>query len=97
MAEFFRVEGDSMLPTLRSHDVLLTFLTQNIKKGDVVVVQTYMGLVVKRIQEFHGATVTLRGDNSALDSSICNQPIAVAGIVGKVLWRFRLPFSFARP
>lgn len=86
-----------MLPTLRSHDVLLTFLTQNIKKGDVVVVQTYMGLVVKRIHEFHGATVTLRGDNRALDSSICNQPLAVEGIVGKVLWRFRLPFSFARP
>lgn len=97
MAEFFRVEGDSMLPTLRAHDVLLTFSTQNIKKGDVVVVQTYMGLVVKRIQEFHGATVILGGDNSTLDSSICNQPLAVAGIVGKVLWRFRLPFSFARP
>lgn len=95
MAEFFRVVGKSMLPTLRSHDVLLTFLPQNIKKEDVVVVQTHLGLVVKRIHEFHGETVILRGDNSAIESSICNKPIAVDDIVGKVHWRFRLPLSFA--
>jgi|TARA_B100000768_G_C11249979_1_gene363637 phage repressor protein C with HTH and peptisase S24 domain len=96
MAEFFRVEGKSMLPTLRSHDVLLTFLPQNIKKEDVVVVQTHLGLVVKRIHEFHGETVTLRSDNNVIESSICNTPIAVEDVVAKVHWRFRLPLSFAR-
>jgi phage repressor protein C with HTH and peptisase S24 domain len=85
-----------MLPTLRSHDVLLTFLPQNIKKEDVVVVQTHLGLVVKRIHEFHGETVTLRSDNNVIESSICNTPIAVEDVVAKVHWRFRLPLSFAR-
>jgi phage repressor protein C with HTH and peptisase S24 domain len=96
MAEFFRVEGKSMLPTLRSHDVLLTFLPQNIKKEDVVVVQTHLGLVVKRIHEFHGETVILRSDNNVIESSICDTPIAVEDVVAKVHWRFRLPLSFAR-
>lgn len=95
MAEIFRVQGKSMLPTLRSDDFIFSARARELKRGDLVVAQTQVGLVVKRVDKLSDNYIYLRGDNSNSESFICHQPLETSAVVGKVYFRFRFPLSFA--
>ena len=84
-----------MLPTLRSDDFIFSARAREIKRGDLVVAQTQVGLVVKRVDKLTENYIYLRGDNSNSESFIYHQPLETSAVVGKVYFRFRLPLSFA--
>jgi phage repressor protein C with HTH and peptisase S24 domain len=85
-----------MQPTYSAGDVLLTRRVQAPSVDDIVVVNTDdVGLIVKRIERLGSDSVTLVGDNPRLASSCCERPHSYRSIVGKVICRLKLPFSFA--
>jgi phage repressor protein C with HTH and peptisase S24 domain len=93
MPELFCVAGNSMLPTLRPNDLVIALPAKEIGLGDVVVLATDVGLVIKRIHRIRDSMIYVRGDNRNSDSPICNQPLSSERVQGKVRYGFRLPFS----
>ncbi|MEM7364771.1 MAG: S24 family peptidase [Pseudomonadota bacterium] len=88
MFGWFRVEGDSMLPTLVSGQRLLTIRIPDrlIKPGMLAVVRTHAGDVVKRIAHIDASSVMLTSDNSATTSQFTEQLISINALVGVVVW-----------
>lgn len=83
-----------MQPFLSAGDFVVTRRTQNISVGDVVVVDDErVGNIVKRIVSAAKDEVVLAGDNPRLESSCCEYPHKRSSILGRVVFRFRLPLS----
>lgn len=83
-----------MRPFLSAGDFVVTRRTQNVFIGDVIVVDDErVGKIVKRILLAGEDEVVLEGDNPRLESSCCEYPHKRSNILGRVIFRFRLPFS----
>ena len=83
-----------MLPTLRPQDLVLVLKNSQLAAGDVVVADVApVGLVVKRLRLFQDGQVSLYGDNPDATSSVCDRPISLDSILGRVFLRIRRPLS----
>ena len=83
-----------MLPTLRPQDLVLVLKHLQLVNGDVVVAHVApVGLVVKRLRLSPDGQVSLYGDNPEATSSVCDRPISLESILGRVLLRIRSPLS----
>lgn len=87
----YRVEGDSMLPTLKNGDMVLVKLTENLQIGDIVVAKhPYRTTpIIKRITDFStGGKLFLSGDNpdESSDSRVFGE-IDKNDVLGKVICR----------
>ena len=83
-----------MLPTLRPQDLVLVLKNSQLAAGDVVVADVApVGLVVKRLRWFENGQVSLYGDNPDATSSVCDRPISLDSILGRVFLRIRRPLS----
>ena len=81
------VLSGSMEPELSAGDLIIVKKTENYKQNDIVVFQDEKSLVVHRIIEVDGETITTKGDaNKAAD-----EPISITDVKGKVL--FWIPFA----
>jgi len=94
----FRVEDESMRPTLEPGDYVLVnrwaYRFQSPKRGDLVVVrdpETMERFLVKRVSDAAGPTqVQLAGDNlTASRDSRAFGPVSIDRIVGKVWMRLK--------
>jgi len=98
MMRWMRVRGDSMLPRLADGDLLLVLKWFRwlgpLRAGDCVVFRhAIYGVLVKQVVELQpaAATLTVRGTRPvSLDSQELG-PIALADVVGKVVWVVRKP------
>lgn len=80
----FKVYGNSMFPTLKEGQEVLTFNWSKIKIRDIVVVK---GEKIKRVQKIMGSKVYLVGDNrtESTDSRHFG-PVDISQIIGKVIY-----------
>ena len=80
------VLSGSMEPALSKDDLIIVRKSNNLAVNDIVVFQDGNSLIVHRIIETDGKTVTTKGDaNNASD-----QPVSISDIKGKVV--FSIPF-----
>lgn len=83
-----------MLPTLRPQDLVLVLKNSQLAAGDVVVADVApVGLVVKRLRLSQDGQVSLYGDNPQATSTVCDRPISLDSILGRVFLRIRRPLS----
>jgi phage repressor protein C with HTH and peptisase S24 domain len=83
-----------MLPTLRPRDLVLVLKNSQLAAGDVVVADVApVGLVVKRLRLSQDGEVSLYGDNPQATSNVCDRPISLDSILGRVFLRIRRPLS----
>ena len=83
----FKVYGNSMFPTLREGQEVLTFNWVKVKVGDVVVIRHHGKEIIKRVQQVKGDKIYAIGDK--LDESSDSRHFgAIPGeqIVGKVVY-----------
>lgn len=80
------VLSGSMNPTLSTDDLIIVKKTDSLAVGDIIVYQEESSLVVHRIIEIDGETITTKGD--ANDTA--DEPINIPLVKGKVV--FRIPF-----
>jgi nickel-type superoxide dismutase maturation protease len=86
------VAGPSMVPTLRSGDVVLVRRGARVRAGDVVLARFPGGpdrLVVKRAVRPYGSGWWVAGDNPA--GSDDSRQYGAAEVVGRVVWRYWPP------
>lgn len=85
-----RVEGPSMLPTLRPGDRLIVDLRTRPVPGDIVVARRPDGIrIVKRVRAIDGDGVWLAGDNQPMSTdSRSIGPVAADGIAGVAVGRY---------
>ena len=85
------MRGDSMAPTLRDRDLLIT---RSIRKGelaaagDIVVLRAGSNFIVKRVHESNHDSIILASDSDSEDSTYCYRPLSRNRVVGKVLVNF---------
>tara|TARA_B100000965_G_scaffold232508_1_gene194696 strand:+ start:819 stop:1097 length:279 start_codon:yes stop_codon:yes gene_type:complete len=80
-----------MLPSFKNGDFVLAKKSCNYQIGDVIIYETKeFGLVIKRLASIENNTVFLTADNSRLESSICNIPLSIDGVIGKVILKSNL-------
>ena len=90
---FLKIEGHSMLPFLKPHDIILAssipYFFSNPKVGDVVVARVNGKNFVKRIRAIVQEKYYLGGDNKndSMDSRNFG-PVVKKNIVGKVIFLF---------
>jgi nickel-type superoxide dismutase maturation protease len=90
----FRVEGNSMMPTLNDGDVVLVRRTRRVKVGNVILAKhpyQQSVKVLKRISEINEqGRLVLTGDNpeESTDSRTFGS-ISSADVMGKVIGRLR--------
>jgi nickel-type superoxide dismutase maturation protease len=89
--ECYRIEGDSMTPTLKNGQRVLVKIAANLQIGDIVVAKHPFRKtpIIKRITEFStGGKLFLSGDNpeESTDSRTFGE-IPAADILGKVICR----------
>ena len=65
---FYRVSGESMLPTYRDGDLLLGWRWFVPKPGQVVVAHTPERYIIKRVKKVEGVEVWLEGDNTMVST-----------------------------
>jgi signal peptidase I len=79
----FRVEGDSMHPTIRSGDYVrvVPIAVSELQRGDVILASTGRGLTAHRIVRLSGRGIVTRGDNSLRADPVVDP----AKVLGKVV------------
>jgi len=94
---FYKVTGDSMLPSYCSGDYVLTFCSNafTFNVGDVLVVRhSCLGNIIKRVKrvEEDGTTFLITGDNtlSSTDSDTLGL-VSIKQVLGKVIWHIAAP------
>ena len=93
MLKIFKVEGDSMLPTLNDNDLILVSLLKKAKEKDIIVIDIpKYGLLIKRIELIKNDFVSLVGDNKQYTSTACSLPHHRNNITGVML--IKLPLFF---
>lgn len=82
----FKVFGNSMFPTLKEGQEVLTFNWGKIHEGDVVVIKDQK---IKRVQRIIGNRIYLVGDNEkeSTDSRHFG-PVDISQVIGKVIYYF---------
>jgi len=78
----FRVEGDSMHPTIRNGDYVqvVPCTAAELRCGDVVLAAAGRGLTAHRIVRFEGRRIITRGDNSLRS----DPAIEMSKVIGRV-------------
>ncbi len=86
MFQYFKIKGESMLPSLQSGDIVVTSDFIKINKNDIVVLKddTY-GTVVKRVSSIKKNYFRVRSDNLKTDSPVCSKLHPNENLVGKVI------------
>ena len=86
MFQYFRIKGESMLPTLQSGDLVMTSNLVEINRNDIVVFNdaTY-GTVVKRVRSIKKNYFKVKSDNSKTDSPVCSTLHPNRNIIGKII------------
>ena len=86
MFQYFKIKGESMLPTLQSGDIVMTSNLVEIKRNDIVVFNdaTY-GTVVKRVRSIKKNYFKVKSDNLKTDSPVCSTLHPNRNLIGKVI------------
>jgi len=86
MFQYFRIKGESMLPTLQSGDLVMTSNLVEINRNDIVVFNdaTY-GTVVKRVRSIKKNYFKVKSDNLKTDSPVCSTSHSNRNIIGKII------------
>ena len=97
MLKVFKVVGDSMLPTLKPNDLVITSSFKKMNKRDIVVLNTNIyGNIVKRISIIDSTKINIESDNKKTYSSTCQRSYFVSSIVGKVIFKISARNIFLR-
>ena len=86
MFQYFKIKGESMLPTLQSGDIVMTSDLVEINRNDIVVFNdaTY-GTVVKRVRLIKKNYFKVKSDNLKTDSPVCSTLHPNRNIIGKII------------
>jgi len=86
MFQYFKIKGESMLPTLQSGDLVMTSNLVEINRNDIVVFNdaTY-GTVVKRVRSIKKNYFKVKSDNLKTDSPVCSTLYPNRNIIGKII------------
>ena len=86
MFQYFKIKGESMLPTLQSGDIVMTSSLVEINRNDIVVFNdaTY-GTVVKRVRSIKKNYFKVKSDNLKTDSPVCSTSHPNRNIIGKII------------
>ena len=86
MFQYFKIKGESMLPTLQSGDLVMTSNLVEINRNDIVVFNdaTY-GTVVKRVRSIKKNYFKVKSDNLKTDSPVCSTLHPNKNIIGKII------------
>ena len=86
MFQYFRIKGESMLPTLQSGDLVMTSNLVEINRNDIVVFNdaTY-GTVVKRVRSIKKNYFKVKSDNLKTDSPVCSTLHPNRNLIGKII------------
>ena len=86
MFQYFRIKGESMLPTLQSGDIVMTSNLVEINRNDIVVFNdaTY-GTVVKRVKSIKKNYFKVKSDNLKTESPVCSTLYPNRNIIGKII------------
>ena len=86
MFQYFKIKGESMLPTLQSGDVVMTSDLVEINRNDIIVFNdaTY-GTVVKRVRSIKKNYFKVKSDNLSTDSPVCSILHPNRNMIGKVI------------
>ena len=86
MFQYFRIKGESMLPTLQSGDIVIASDLVEIKSNDIIVFNdaTY-GKVVKKVRSIKKNYFKVKSDNLKTDSPVCSTLHPNRNIIGKVI------------
>ena len=86
MFQYFKIKGESMLPTLQSGDIVMTSNLVEINRNDIVVFNdaTY-GTVVKRVRSIKKNYFKVKSDNLKTDSPVCSTLYSNRNIIGKII------------
>ena len=97
MLKVFRVVGDSMLPTLKSNDIVITSSFKNVSEKDVVVLNTILyGNIIKRVSAIDDKKIDVESDNKKTYSTACQNRYFMSDIVGKVIFKINAENIFLR-
>jgi hypothetical protein len=77
----FRVEGDSMFPTILWGDQVRIVATNDVHAGDVVLARAARGLTAHRIVSLTGSQIIMRGDNAPAN----DPPVEIADVLGRII------------
>ena len=86
MFQYFKIKGESMLPTLQNGDIVMTSNLVEINRNDIVVFNdaTY-GTVVKRVRSIKKYYFKVKSDNLKTDSPVCSTLYPNRNIIGKII------------
>ena len=86
MFQYFKIKGESMLPTLQNGDIVMTSNLVEINRNDIVVFNdaTY-GTVVKRVKSIKKNYFKVKSDNLKTDSPVCSTLHPNRNIIGKII------------
>ena len=86
MFQYFKIKGESMLPTLQNGDIVMTSNLVEINRNDIVVFNdaTY-GTVVKRVRSIKKNYFKVKSDNLKTDSPVCSTLYPNRNIIGKII------------
>ena len=86
MFQYFKIKGESMLPTLQSGDIVMTSNLVEINRNDIVVFNdaTY-GTVVKRVRSIKKNYFKVKSDNLKTYSPVCSNLHPNRNIIGKII------------
>ena len=86
MFQYFKIKGESMLPTLQSGDIVMTSNLVEINRNDIVVFNdaTY-GTVVKRVKSIKKNYFKVKSDNLKTESPVCSTLYPNRNIIGKIV------------
>jgi signal peptidase len=78
------VLSGSMEPALSVNDLVILKETQDVQKGDVIVYESGSELIIHRVQDVDGDTITTKGDAN----SIADEPFDRSFVRGKMIAAF---------
>ena len=86
MFQYFKIKGESMLPTLQNGDIVMTSNLVEINRNDIVVFNdaTY-GTVVKRVKSIKKNYFKVKSDNLKTESPVCSTLYPNRNIIGKII------------
>tara|TARA_B100001287_G_scaffold264487_1_gene256389 strand:- start:283 stop:579 length:297 start_codon:yes stop_codon:yes gene_type:complete len=93
--KIFKVQGTSMLPTIKHNDYLLTLKINKIKKNNVVVASSGdKKFIVKRIKDISDKFITFSSDNKKTESEFCDKKFPLNTNINRAFLIYRYPFNF---
>ena len=88
MLRLIKVVGDSMFPTLKGGDYVLTIKPRSIRPGFIYVVNhSDLGRILKRLEQTKDGQYLFVGDNPKSTPSAVMGPVAKDRIIGYALLR----------